>query len=149
MICLNDRFKVGTTVHLILIKDNLILLQRRFNTSYEDGNYSVVAGHINGGETIREAMVREALEEAKLNIVIDDLRVIHVMHRKSPLETVDFFLTTDKWSGEAIIGEPDKADDLRWFNLDNLPENMVAYVKAALSNINKKIFYSEFGFDGN
>lgn len=33
-----ERFKVITAVHLILIENNKILLQRRYNTGYEDGN---------------------------------------------------------------------------------------------------------------
>ena len=45
-----ERFKVITAVHLILIENNKILLQRRYNTGYEDGNYSVVAGHVEENE---------------------------------------------------------------------------------------------------
>jgi hypothetical protein len=29
--------------YLILMKDNNVLLLRRFNTGYEDGNYSMIA----------------------------------------------------------------------------------------------------------
>ena len=46
-----ERFKVITAVHLILIENNKILLQRRYNTGYEDGNYSVVAGHVEENES--------------------------------------------------------------------------------------------------
>jgi hypothetical protein len=32
-----DRFKVVAAVHLFLIRDGQVLLLRRFNTGYEDG----------------------------------------------------------------------------------------------------------------
>lgn len=38
-----ERFKLVVAVHLILIQNNQILLLRRYNTGYEDRNYSVVA----------------------------------------------------------------------------------------------------------
>ncbi len=36
-----EYFKLIPTSHLILLRSNKILLLRRFNTGYEDGNYSV------------------------------------------------------------------------------------------------------------
>ncbi len=144
-----ERFKIIPVSHLILIKDNKILLSRRFNTGYEDGNYSVVAGHLDGNETFTQAMIREAKEEAGIDIVAEDLEVIHVMHRKSPPETnerIDLFLKASKWKGEPKIMEPDKCDDLKWFPIDDLPANIVPYIKHAILNIKKEIFYSEFGW---
>ena len=79
-----ERFKAVIAVHLILIKDNQILLLRRFNTGYEDGNYSVVAGHLDGNESVLKAMQREAFEEAGIQISEKDLQIVHVMHRKTP-----------------------------------------------------------------
>ncbi len=144
-----ERFKIIPVSHLILIRDNKILLSRRFNTGYEDGNYSVVAGHLDGNETFTAAMMREAKEEAGIDIAAEDLEVIHVMHRKSPPETnerIDLFLKASKWKGELKIMEPDKCDDLKWFPIDDLPANIVPYIKHAILNIKKEIFYSEFGW---
>jgi len=143
---IKERFKQIATSHLFLVRDNKILLLRRFNTGYEDGKYSVVAGHIEGNETARQTMVREAYEEAGIKIDIDDLEAIHVMHRNEGEERVDFFFTTEKWSGEPEIREPDKCDDLGWFELDNLPENTIPYIKKAIECFLNNKLYSEHGW---
>lgn len=143
-----ERFKVIPTSHLILVKGKRILLLRRRNTGYEDGNYSVVAGHLDGNETFREAMAREAREEAGISIKPQDLEVVHVMHRKAENgeERVDFFLSAKKWKGEPRIMEPDKCGDLRWFSLNALPKNIIPYVRRAIRCFLSGTAYSEFGW---
>lgn len=144
---LKERFKLIPTSHLILIKDGKILLSRRFKTGYEDGNYSIVAGHLDGDETFIQAMVREAKEEANIDIVVKDLKVVHVMHRKSPPEErIDFFIKASKWKGELEIMEPNKCDNLKWFSIDNLPANTIPYIRQAIENIKNEVYYSEFGW---
>lgn len=142
-----ERFKLIPAVHLFLFKDNKVLLLRRFNTGYEDGNYSVPAGHLDGGESATMAMVREAKEEAGITIDPKDLQVVHVMHRiKSREERVDFFLSANSWSGEPAIQELDKCDELEWFPLDNLPANVIPYLRFALEKYQVGAGYSEFGW---
>jgi 8-oxo-dGTP diphosphatase len=57
------RSKFPVAVHLFFLRDKQILLLRRFKTGYEDGNYSVVAGHVDTGESVTQAAIREANEE--------------------------------------------------------------------------------------
>ena len=134
-------------VHVFMLRNNEILLLRRFNTGYEDGHYSVVAGHVEAGETVTQAAVREAGEEAGVAIDPTGLRVVYVMHRRGDDERIDFFVVTERWAGDPHNGEPTKCDDLRWFPLTALPGNTIPYVRAAIAGWQAGVTYSEFGWD--
>lgn len=144
----DKRFTLRAAVYLILIKDGNMLLVRRFNTGWQDGKYSLIAGHLEGRETVKQAMVREAKEEAGIIIKSKDLHVVHTMHRKSSnnLEYIDFFLDCDKWEGKPQIMEYDKCDDMQWFLLKNLSRNTLPHIKQAIENYLNKVPFSEFGF---
>ncbi len=141
-----ERFKLVPSSYLILIKHGKILLSRRCNTGFEDGKYGLVAGHVEENETFKEALAREAFEESGV-LVSEDMDVVHVMHRKASSDIrVDVFIQPKKIEGEPKIMEPEKCDDLRWFELDNLPSNTIPYIRQAIGCIQKKIFYSEHGW---
>lgn len=148
-----ERFKITPASYLVLEKDGKFLLARRFNTGYEDGKYSLVAGHLDGKETFRQAMVREAMEEAGIVLAVNDLQVVHTMHRITETDKVglrermDIFIKAEKWKGELKNMEPHKCDDLSWFSIDNLPDNTIPYVRHALECIQNGVTYSEFGWE--
>lgn len=141
------RAKFPVTVHLFFFCENQILLLRRYNTGYEDGNYSVPAGHLDGGETVRMAAIREALEEIGVSIDPYDIAFATVMHRKSDDERVDFFVHIKSWTGDPFNAEPEKCDELRWCDLEALPENTVPYVRRAIRNYQEGIPLDDFGWD--
>ena len=140
------RFTVIPEAHLLLFREGHVLLLRRHNTGYEDGNYSVVAGHIDGGETAKSAMVREAMEEAGLDIRPASLRMSHVIHRYGTDERVSFFFTADVWRGEPHNREPEKSSELDWFPMNALPYNLIPYVRHAIEQVVQGNSYSEFGW---
>jgi ADP-ribose pyrophosphatase YjhB (NUDIX family) len=140
------RFSLIPEAHLLLFQNDQVLLLRRHNTGYEDGKFSVVAGHIDGGETAREAMSREAREEAGLEIKPEDLRLCHVIHRQSDSERVSFFFTTDVWHGEPVNREPHKCSELAWYPRSALPANLIPYVRHAIEQVAQGNPYSEFGW---
>jgi 8-oxo-dGTP pyrophosphatase MutT (NUDIX family) len=146
------KFKLAVAVYLVLIKNNKALLLRRFDTGYEDGNYSFPGGRLDGNESIKAAVKREAKEELGIDIDPGDIQTIHVMHRRANFPRIGFrermgvFASAADWRGKIKNAEPNKCDDLNWFSLDDLPKNTVDYISFALDKIKKEIFYSEFGW---
>ncbi|MFH1180816.1 MAG: NUDIX domain-containing protein [bacterium] len=139
-----ERFKIIPSVYLILIRDNKILLSRRYNTGYFDGFYSLPAGHLNGNETFKQGMARETKEEIGVILEPADLELVHAMDRMIPDdERADFFFTVKKWQGEPKNIEPEKCDDLSWFGLNNLPQNVIPCIKQAIDSFLNNIIYSE------
>lgn len=144
----SERFTAPVAVHLFLTRDDHILLLRRFNTGYEDGNYSVIAGHLDGGETVLDAICREAREEAGIDLDQATTRIVQVMHRLSPdSERIDYFLVANRWSGEITNREPEKCDELRWFPIAALPPNTIPYVAFAIAAWRSGTSFTAFGWD--
>lgn len=142
------RARFPVTVHLLFFRGEQVLLLRRFNTGYADGQYSVPAGHLEGGESVMAAAVREAQEEVGIKLDPDQLAFSTVMHRMEggiEDERVDFFVHVRHWQGEPFNAEPDKCDDLCWMDVQRLPDNMVPYVRRALANHLAGIRFDEFG----
>jgi 8-oxo-dGTP pyrophosphatase MutT (NUDIX family) len=134
------------TVHLLFLRENQILMLRRFNTGYRDGEYSVPAGHLDGNETVIAAAAREAEEETGVQIDTGDILFSSVMHRNENDERVDFFVRIAKWNGEPVNAEPDKCDELRWMDVNDLPLNTIPYVRQAIQNHLNRVKFDEFGW---
>jgi 8-oxo-dGTP diphosphatase len=142
-----SHFNFFAAVYLIVRKEGKILLLRRFNTGWMDGMYTLPAGHIDGNETPQEAMSREAKEEINIDVLPEDLSVVHIMHRKSvDREYFDFFLEVKKFTGEVRNNEENKCDHCDWFPVDSLPENTLEYISTALKLAEKNEYFSSFGF---
>lgn len=138
------RARFPTTVQLFFFREGQVLLLRRFNTGFRDGEYTVPAGHMDGGETVAQAAVREGREEAGVRIAEQDLTFSSVMHRIEDEERVDFFFQVLQWDGEPFNAEPEKCDDLRWFPVNDLPANTVPYVRQALQHHFDGVRFSEY-----
>lgn len=144
---MSERFKLIPAVYLVLRRGDDVLLLQRANTGYHDGKYSVVAGHMDGDELGTSAMIREAREEAGIELTPEDLKFVHLVHRlnrETGDERVDVFYEADTWKGEITNIEPEKCDDLSWFPIDQLPENTIPLIRNVLMQIKDGIHYSEY-----
>lgn len=133
-------------VHVFFVRRGEILLLRRLDTGFEDGKLSVVAGHVEAGETIMQAAVRESREEVGLELSPERLRVVGVMHRKSDDERIDFFLSYPLDTGEPRNVEGDKCSELVWAKLGDLPRDTIPYVRAGIESFREGRWFQEFGW---
>lgn len=135
--------------YLVLRDEEKVLLQRRFQTGWMDGYYSLPAGHTEHGEPFSATLEREIKEEVGITLVPESTHLVHISHRYAAedYQIVDAFFTCTNWQGTPVILEPDKADELLWCDIKHLPENTIPYIKTALQYINKGIVFSEYGWD--
>jgi ADP-ribose pyrophosphatase YjhB (NUDIX family) len=113
------------------------LLLKRKNTWYQDWNYGLISWHKEKDENIVKALLREVKEEADINIEPSDIKFSSVMNRKSwDIEYIDYFYVLDNYEWHYKNIEPHKCEHLKFFSLDNLPENMIDYIKYALLSMN-------------
>ncbi len=141
-----DRHVLVPAVYIIIERNKQYLMLRRFNASYKNGHYTFPAGHMDGNEAPSQAAAREASEEAGVLIDPSDLEMMHCMVYKAEEgghERVSLFFVAKVFSGEPKNMEPEKCDDMQWFDIDNLPNNLVPEVRHALEQIAGGQVYSE------
>lgn len=135
--------------YIVLQKENLVLLQKRCQTGWMDGFYSLPAGHTEKDEPFSATLKREIKEEIGIVPLLEATHIAHISHRYSApdYQIVDAFFVCTQWQGEPTICEPDKADELKWCAINDLPENTIPCIKTALQCIYEGIPYSEYGWD--
>jgi 8-oxo-dGTP diphosphatase len=143
-----ERFHMSVYVGIILRKGNQILLMKRSKSVINGGLYAFPGGGVDGLETLTTATIRESREE--LGVIIDakNLKFVHALHVKTEknVEYVAFFYENTTWLGPPCIMEPDKCDELAWFNLNELPKPMTQTHMQVLTMVDQNKFLSEFGW---
>lgn len=141
------RNKANVSAYLCLEVEGKLVFLLRQNTGYMDGFWGLISGHQEAGESVTQAMIREAKEEAGITIAYEDLEVVHVMHRKTERENVDVFFSCKKFSGEIVNMEPEKCASVGYFEPNRLPENIMDYVFEAIEFIQEGVSFSELGWE--
>lgn len=129
------RHTEAVDVHLLLRRGTDVLLARRSGTGCADGLWHAPSGHVEVGEDVRAAMVREAREEIGLDLDPEDLRAVLVVQHRGPggAARIGWFFEAEHGAGgEPVNAEPHKCAELRWHALAALPGDMVAYCRAGI-----------------
>ena len=150
---MGEKYRTLSAVMLMLSRtdengEEEILLQKRMNTGYMDGYWDFSAsGHVEDNEPMTTATVREAKEEIGVDVKIEDLEPMTVIHKNTGKIYYNGYFKTTKWQGEPIVNEPEKCEEIKWFKIKDLPENVIADRVQAIKNYENNICYSEFGWE--
>lgn len=142
----SDRLTLVVDVNVLLNRDGRVLLGRRHNTGFEDGSLHLPAGHLEGGESLITALLREAWEELGIEIDPAHPRLVHVMHHSAAGGRLSFFFEVTDWRGEVSNREPHKCKALDWYKFSELPERMIPYTREALLAYMRGIAFSGSGW---
>ena len=119
-----------------------VLLQKRGQKCRDEQGTWDSGGAIEFGETVEEAIVREINEELGTKpLDMEFLKVFDVHRenngRKTHWITIDYAVKVDPKTVK--IGEPDKFDQLGWFNISELPTPLHSTFDVILEKYKNKL----------
>lgn len=149
-----EKFKTFSTVSMIIEEktkvSHKVLLQLRQNTGWMDNHWDLAScGHVEKNETLKQAAIRESKEELNIDIYKDDLEMVGIQHNFIESKGIYycFYFKVNNFRGDIKIGEPEKCSELKWFDVNDLPDNIIPIRKIALENYLNNIIYSELQWE--
>ena len=148
---MGEHYKTLSAVFPIILecyqdKTQVLLLQRT-NTGYMDGMWDFAgSGHVEENESAKQAVIRECREEIGIVVNIENIKFAHLSHRvgiNGARTYYDIYFVICKYEGVPYIAEPQKCSALQWFDIHNLPDNLIPVRKKALDFYLDKQYYSE------
>ena len=108
----------------------------------EDSTWTFPGGKMHFGEGLKQGASREVKEETDIDV--DDMEIVGLMNNineHAHFVTVCFLVT--KWHGELKTMEPDEITDWKWFDIDDLPENLYTPTKKFIQQYKDGVFCRE------
>lgn len=131
---LNSTFKKGQDYIGITVvyfchdgQGNFIMAKRSNNARDEHGRWDIGAGGLEFGDTVETTLKKEIAEEYCTEVLGYEFLGFRDVHRENQGQpthwiALDFKVLID--SSRVKIGEPHKFDEIGWFKLSALPENL-------------------------
>ncbi|MBW2993513.1 NUDIX domain-containing protein [Candidatus Woesearchaeota archaeon] len=140
---------MGAGFGIMILKDNKVLLGKRHDDAekadsllHGEGTWTMPGGKLHFGEELKEAAVREVLEETGIILTKEQIKAISVTNdvvHDAHFVTVGFLC--ENCSHEPKVMEPDEITEWKWFELSNLPKKVYFPSMKIIKNFLDKEFY--------
>ena len=125
------------------------MLSRRANTGWRDNELCVPGGHVESGETPKQAAIRELEEEIGLQITTDDLVFVAVAARQSSNYECVAYVFLYKLANRKLAynNEPELCSEVMWVDPHALPPDTIPDCAAMITRgYLEKLPYLELGY---
>ncbi len=138
---MENKIKMGIGVGVIIFNENNQLLLGLRNSDSDkadselhlEGTWTMPGGKVEFDESFEEAGIREVKEETDLNV--EEVEVISFTNDKNQYaQFVTAGMIAKKYTGNVKAMEPDEIIDWKWFDLNNLPQNIYFPSEKLLKN---------------
>lgn len=124
--------RVGVGFGVMILRDDKVLLGHRHEDAekadsalHGEGTWTMPGGKMDWGESFADGAARETMEETSIQIDKDKLKLVSVSNeRVSDAQFVTLGFLCENFVGEPEVMEPDEITEWRWFDINNLPENV-------------------------
>jgi len=119
--------KVGLGIEFFKENGDILLILRK--GSHGAGEWSLPGGHMELGESLLETARREVMEEIGIPIIgIRRRDFTNDIFEEEGLHYITLFVKAlwdqEKYEKEIKNLEPDKCEEIKWFERNNLPKNL-------------------------
>lgn len=128
MNCGHTLFPVICPAMIVAVERDGKLLMGR-NSRFRQARYSVLAGFLESGESMEDAVVREVREE--VNIEVDRDSIEYVSSQYWPFPRSLMLACRARWKSGEIRPDGVEILDARWFGPDEMPDNIPSTVTVA------------------
>ncbi len=135
-----DFIGVGVGAVILDKKDRILLLKRGQNIRNEPGTWVIPGGEVEYNEKIEKTVLREVKEEIGVRVkILGLLGVADQVMAKEKQHWISSIFLCKIVSGQPKIMEPEKCEDLDWFELNKVKKlNLGVMMKQNLKILKNK-----------
>ena len=126
----------GVSIDAVIIRDGKVLLIKR-GLEPNKGFWATPGGYVEWDESAEQTVQREVKEETGLTTRSVRLVGVYSAPGRHPKQVINLLYVVDVEEGEPLAG--DDAEGIRWFALDNLPEQLALDHKQNIADAQKAL----------